>query len=67
MFSCWKEQFLNYKFCTKHIFSGRVWKGGKAKTQTPLKTFLQLHHIATSFSIFLNFFNSEKEWKKYVQ
>src|ERR1700722_7724613 len=37
----WIEQCLNYKFCTRHIFSGRIGKGGKAKNRTPLKKFLQ--------------------------
>ena len=40
-FFCWKEQSLNFKFCTGHIFPERIWEEEKAENQTPLKKFLQ--------------------------
>jgi hypothetical protein len=39
-----------------NIFLGRIWKGEKAENQMPLKKSLQLHQLATSFSIFIGFF-----------
>ena len=45
-------------------FQGESGKEEKRKKQTPLKTFLQLHHIATSFSIlFLIFLIVKKNGK----
>jgi hypothetical protein len=32
---CWKEQSLNYKFCTRHIFPKRIVEGEKSKTKHP--------------------------------
>ena len=59
-----EEQHLNYKFCTSHIFLERIWEERKAQKQTPLKTFLQLYHWATSFFfISTNFSNTRKRWK----
>jgi hypothetical protein len=51
---------VNCKFCTEHIFSRQMLKGGKAKNQTPLKKPMQLHHLATSF-LFLSIFFVMKE------
>jgi hypothetical protein len=51
-FFCWKEQSLNYKFCTRHIFPEWIREGGKFENQTPLEKSLQLHYRATAFSHF---------------
>ena len=62
-FSCWKEQCLNYKICTRHIFPEHTSEEGKVKNEISVKTILasSLSHkiIFSYFRIF--FYQKRKE------
>jgi hypothetical protein len=61
---CWKEQCLNYKFCTRHIFPERTWNRGKAKNQHLWKKFLQ--HFCNLKSLYFSIIFSciDQIWRK---
>jgi hypothetical protein len=63
---CWKEQSLNFNFCTTNIFLRCLWKGGNTETWTCLKKVFATLPPSNIISIFFKYLLNQKGLKSSI-